>query len=200
MKILNLVEFAPINIPFERRMQTLGVFFFVFMFMQGLSLIGVSTIIYLFFTQFYWISIAYLVWMFFDLDRCNKGGRVSRWARNWTIWKYYCRYFPIELVKTTDLDPEKNYLFCVSPHGVMCFGIFGNFATEGNDFSYKFPGITPHLLTLNAQFTSPLMREIFMMSGACSASEKSIKYILNNEGRCAKKGQVYIILIQIFII
>jgi 2-acylglycerol O-acyltransferase 2 len=191
MKILNKLELAPFNIPLERRLQTLGVFFFVFMFMQGLSLIGVTIVIYLLFTQFYWISLAYMVWMYFDLNRSQKGGRMSRWVRNWEIWKHYCRYFPIELVKTTDLDPEKNYLFCVSPHGVMCFGIFGNFATEGNDFSSKFPGITPHLLTLNAQFISPLMREIFMTSGACSASEKSIKYILNNEGRCSNKGQVF---------
>ena len=41
----------------------------------------------------------------------------------------------------------------------MCFGIFGNFGTEATGFSQIFPGINPHLLTLNTQFMPPIMRE-----------------------------------------
>lgn len=95
----------------------------------------------------------------------------------------------MKLIKTTDLDPNKNYIFGISPHGVMSFSAFCNFATEGTKFSEKFPGITPHLLTLNAQFSAPLMRELFMQSGACAASEKSLKWILNNKRPCKSKGQ-----------
>ena len=80
-----------------------------------------------------------------------KGGRRGS-ARNWRIWKYYADYFPMKLIKTAELDPKKNYILGISPHGVMSFSAFCNFATEGTHFSEKFPGITTHLLTLNAQF------------------------------------------------
>lgn len=49
-------------------------------------------------------------------------------------------YFPIELIKTADLKPEKNYIFCYHPHGVISLGAISNFATEATGFSEKFPG------------------------------------------------------------
>jgi len=52
-----------------------------------------------------------------------------------------CRdYFPMSLVKTEDLKPDKNYLFCYHPHGVISLGAVGNFCTEATAFSDKFPG------------------------------------------------------------
>jgi hypothetical protein len=47
----------------------------------------------------------------------------------------------------------------------MCASAFGNFATEGNDFSNVFPGIVPHILTLEGQFWFPFHRELFIMTG-----------------------------------
>lgn len=72
----------------------------------------------------------------------------------------------------------------------MSFSAFASFATEATGFSEQFPGLTSHLLTLNGQFHAPVMREFFMMSGACAASEKSLKWILTNQKRCENKGQV----------
>lgn len=63
------------------------------------------------------------------------------------------------------MDPSKNYIFGYHPHGIMCAGAFGNFATEGNDFSETFPGLTPHILTLEGQFWFPFHRELFIMTG-----------------------------------
>jgi hypothetical protein len=189
MKVLG-VELAPLNIPIERRKQTTAVLFFVFLFLQGLSLIGISLFIYLLFTDYYYFSLLYAIWYYFDMDRSHKGGRMVKWAKRWQIWKYFRDYFPINLIKTADLDPNKNYIMGVSPHGVMCFGIFCNFATEATGFSEKYPGLTSRLLTLNCQYYFPLHREFIMMSGACCASERNLKYILTNQGRCKEKGQV----------
>lgn len=194
MKLLG-IEFAPLCLPLERRLQTLCVLFYVFLFLQFVSLIGFSLFFYFLFTKYYWISIIYILWYFLDYQRPFKGGRKVAWSRQWVIWKYFRDYFPIELVKTTDLDPNKNYIFGVSPHGVMCFSSMINFGTDATRFSELFPGLEPHLITLNGQFFSPLMREFFMMCGACACEEKSLRYILENKGRCKQKGQVCALLV-----
>lgn len=198
MKLFNLIEFAPIELPLKRRLQTLAVMTQINLFLHLPALAFILTLFSLLFSPFFWIPISYAIWYYLDhikWNRSERGGRFSMWVRDWTIWKYFCSYFPISLVKTVDLDPKKNYLFCVSPHGVMAHGIFGNFATNATGFCEKFPGITPHLLTLAEQFVPPFDRELFLFSGACSASSKSMKYILNNEGRCKSKGQAAILLV-----
>lgn len=195
MKFLG-IEFAPIfNLPLQRRLQTLAVFFYVFVFLQGVSLLGFILLTYLLFTDYYWLTLVYAFWYYLDFDRPHKGGRCVQWSRDWKLWKYFRAYFPIELVKTSDLDPNENYIMALSPHGVMCFGAMANFGTEANEFSKMFPGLTSHLITLNGQFYSPLMREFFMMCGSCACSENSLKYILTNKGRCGAKGQVCALLV-----
>ncbi len=98
--------------------------------------------------------------------------------RNFVGWKHFANFFPVKLVKTAELSPEKNYIFGLHPHGMLCFSHFANFATEGTGFSKLFPNIIPHLITLNYQFYLPFHREIFLLSGACSASRESIEYII----------------------
>lgn len=50
----------------------------------------------------------------------NKNCIFSRvhWIRSLNVWKHCMNYFPIDLVKTADLPPDRNYLICVFPHGV----------------------------------------------------------------------------------
>jgi hypothetical protein len=172
------VEFAPLNVPFERRLQTLAVALWVH---QPLLLGPLSFLFFLylfFFTSYGFLSVIYLSFFLFDKDTCNRGGRRSQWFRKLTIWKHYCNYFPIRLIKTTELDPKKNYLFGSHPHGVLCGGAFGAFGTEALQFSKVFPGLTPHVLTLDGQFSWPIYRDYLMLSGLCSASRESINHIL----------------------
>jgi hypothetical protein len=194
MKILG-IELAPLNIPFERRLQTLVVAAFVLIFLQCVSIFGFSLLISLLFTRFYWISLLYAVWYVLDRRTPYTGGRAVQSIRKWPMWRYFGDYFPVKLIKTVELSAEKNYILGISPHGIMCFSAFVNFATEGTDFSGTFPGLTPHLITLEGQFLSPLMREFFLTSGACAASRDSLAYILNNKGQCKKKGQLCALLV-----
>ena len=130
--------------------------------------------------------------------------------RESSIWNCYSRYFPIKLIKTVNLDPTKNYLICVHPHGntikfesliifflkyknqkgLVPYGICTNFGTEATGFKQLFPGLTPHLLTLNMCFYVPIVREILLLLGCGVASAKSIKFILSNKGICKMMGQV----------
>jgi len=174
------VEFVPIlNIPWERRMQTLSVFLWIssFFFMgPGCVLF----LLYLFiFTRYGFLSLFYLAWLLYDIDICNHGGRRSTWVRKWKLWRRYRDYFPIRLIKTAELDPTKNYLMGSHPHGILCSGAFCNFATEANNVSGLFPGIKPHLLTLEGHYSFPIYREYLMCAGTCSASKTSLNYLLS---------------------
>ena len=143
-----LVEFAPLRIPLHRRLETAAVALYYYSFYFG-ALIGTLIILGLFFTSYYPIAIFYLTWAYLIDGRTpDHGGRRSNFMRKLRIWKYFRDYFPISLIKTTELEPTKNYIFGYHPHGVLCTGAFCNFATEATDFSSVFPGITPHLLPL----------------------------------------------------
>jgi len=56
------IELSPLNIPLHRRLETCGVLFFVFLFLQGGTLVGVTTLVSLLFTQYYWLTLLYVVW------------------------------------------------------------------------------------------------------------------------------------------
>lgn len=145
------IEFAPLSIPFSRRLQTLSVLSICLILLFG-PLLGTATFLVLLITPLSIFSMAYIAFYFlWDFDISARGGRRVNFLRNLTIWKYYCSYFPITLVKTAELDAEKNYIMGYHPHGVVSSGAFGSFATEGVNFSKTFPGITPHLLTLKCK-------------------------------------------------
>lgn len=110
------------------------------------------------------------------------------WVRNWTWWRYYRDYFPIKLVKTTDLDASKNYLFAVFPHGVISSGAFGAFATNALDFYKLFPGLSCFLITLRGHFVVPFFRDLVLALGGCASSKESLLYLLDRkryQGNCA---------------
>lgn len=71
----------------------------------------------------------------------------------------------LQLIKTHNLLPSRNYIFGYHPHGIFCFGAFCNFGTEATGFSKKFPGIKPSLATLAGNFRMPVLRDYLMSGG-----------------------------------
>ncbi|WFD26103.1 hypothetical protein MNAN1_001078 [Malassezia nana] len=124
--------------------------------------------------------IPYLIFILFDTAPEN-GGRPSRWFREWFVFRWFAKYFPVTLHKTMDLDPSRRYLFGYHPHGIFGLGAVNAFATEGCGFSKLFPGITPHLLTLRSNFNIPFYRDFLMAAGCASVSRKSCINILNKK-------------------
>jgi len=80
-------------------------------------------------------------------------------------FSFFRKYFPIKLIKTTEISPEKNYIFACHPHGIMCLAAFGCLTNESCGFSRKFPGLNLHFVTLRFQFCMPFRREILMWLG-----------------------------------
>lgn len=177
-----LVEFAPLRIPFYRRLQTLAVAIYYYSFYFG-AFLGAALILLILFSSYYPLALLYLAWAYlYDQRTPSHGGRRSKFMRGLGIWRYFKDYFPIKMIKTTELDPQQNYIFGYHPHGILCAGAFCCFATEATDFSQVFPGITPHLLPLMALFKPPLFRDYIMSSGMCDVTRESCEYILSNKG------------------
>lgn len=125
------------------------------------------------------IVAVYAVWYIYDRKTPFRGSRRVRFFRYWKVWEYFRDFFPLHLMKTVDLDPEKNYLFACHPHGVLCVSHFCSFATEATGFTKLFPGISPHLIVLDGHFTFPLYRDYFMTTGGFALSPGTSSFILH---------------------
>ncbi|XP_051009979.1 2-acylglycerol O-acyltransferase 1-like [Acomys russatus] len=175
------IEFAPLNIPLERRLQTAAVLQWVLSFLL-LGEIGIGILVMLIVHNYWFIYIPYLAWFFYDWETPERGGRRSDWVRSWTVWKYFKDYFPIHLIKTQDLDPSHNYIFGFHPHGAFVAGAFGNFCTNYSDIKKLFPGFMVYLHVATLWFRFPFFREYLMNYGPLSVSQKSLSYVLSKDG------------------
>ncbi|XP_066445610.1 2-acylglycerol O-acyltransferase 2-like [Eleutherodactylus coqui] len=174
------IQFAPLNVPLDRRLQTAAVLQWAFSFLV-LAQCCLVLYILLVFSQYWALAALYAVWLYIDWDTPSTGGRRSEWVRSWTVWKYFANYFPIKLVRTSPLDPRHNYIFGFHPHGVLVVGAFGNFCTEGTGFSSLFPGLRPHLLMLPVWFRVPFFREYIMSGSLVSSDKRSASNILSKK-------------------
>lgn len=175
------IEFAPLNIPLRRRLQTAAVLQWIFSFLV-MAQVSLAAFLLLCLSDWWTLAALYAGWLYLDRDTPICGGRRSQWVRSWSVWKYFRDYFPINLVKTVDLDPSCNYLFGFHPHGVLVAGAFGNFCTEASGFSQLFPGLTPYLLMLPFWFRVPFFRDYIMYGGLVSSEKASLSYLLSRPG------------------
>ncbi|CAG0904095.1 unnamed protein product, partial [Darwinula stevensoni] len=176
------VKFAPLVVPFERRRQTFAAAFWMMTFLF-LGPLTISTcFLFFFYSPLSYLVLIYPIWFLYDWRVCERGGRRVQWIREWRLWRDFANYFPIKMVKTAELNPDKNYILCYHPHGILCAGAFCCFSSEGTDFSKTFPGITSYLLTIKENYYVPGFREFFMCSGAVAATKASMNYLLTKQG------------------
>jgi 2-acylglycerol O-acyltransferase 2 len=116
--------------------------------------------------------------MYIDRYTPVRGGRSSDRLRRLSIWSIVSNYFPTKLIKTEDLDPNRNYIFGYHPHGAVTVGAGINFLTEATHFSTLFPGIRPHLMALHSNFFCPFLRELFLSLGKNNIINLSLNVLL----------------------
>ncbi|KAF2750007.1 DAGAT-domain-containing protein [Sporormia fimetaria CBS 119925] len=173
------VRWAPLNVPLQRRLQTLAVL------AHTLSIVGLLTTFFLLCSiPLLWpILLPYLIYVL--LSNAGTSGELSlrseRWRRS-KIWSLFASYFPARLHRSYELEPTRKYIFGYHPHGIISHGAFAAFATEALGFSQLFPGITNSLLTLDSNFRIPLYREYALRMGLASVSRESIDNILSKGG------------------
>lgn len=82
-----------------------------------------------------------------------------------------CSYFPIRIIKTVELPPDKGpYMCLLHPHGIFCFAGFIGFVTNGAGYDDLYPGSVFHGLTLDLSFKTPFVREFHLLHGNCEHS------------------------------
>jgi hypothetical protein len=73
------------------------------------------------------------------------------------------------------LDPSRQYIFGVHPHGIHCFPLF-QFTTPGSVVDQQFPGLVGHTLTgisASVMFHCPCVRESSSHMGYIDANRKT---------------------------
>ncbi|KAK5122397.1 hypothetical protein LTR85_003981 [Meristemomyces frigidus] len=173
------IHWAPLNIPLQRRLQT------VMVLLHTLSIVGSLALFFLLCTiPLLWpLLLPYLLYVL--LSRAHVDGSLahrSEWARRLKIWSLFASYFPARLHRSEVLEPTRKYVFGYHPHGIISHGAFAAFGTEALGFSQLFPGITNTLLTLESNFRIPLYRDHALRMGLASVSRESCENILSRGG------------------
>ncbi|XP_050574131.1 diacylglycerol O-acyltransferase 2-like [Bombus affinis] len=197
MEILG-VKFAPLNVPLNRRLETLSVALWILLLGFGNFIGYILAAYFLFFTQtMRYFILLYFVWMYYDWNKFDLGKIrkiLEPHFRNCAWHRHFCNYFPIKLVKTTDLDPNKLYLFCTFPHGILSLGVYGAFATDIISCRELFPGVEFRIAVLAQHFKTPLYREYSRTTCALESSAECVKQQLSTRPSPPYTGRAIILI------
>eukprot|EP00757_Euglenozoa_sp_SAG-D1_P009333 gene9333-3009_t len=163
---------APLKMPFNRRLQTFTIIFTNFF-------TGIPIYFFGFFSLFWipllWpVLIVYLLWCLFQPIKHPL--KLNRWVQNVAPYHHMRDYFPMRLrgPYADQFDKDGNYFFVYHPHGVHGFGASVNFMTTANKCQELFPGLKIHCQTLWQNFRIPLWREVCIACGCGDASKECI--------------------------
>lgn len=104
------VEFVPLNVPISRRLETLAIFIWTMLLPSFALLLLLATM------HYPYPMLLYFLYAIFD-ETPERGGRVVVAARTAGLWVLMRNYFPVSLVKTSELDaaPGQKYIFGYHP-------------------------------------------------------------------------------------
>lgn len=173
------IRFAPLNVPLQRRLQTLVVLFHTLCIA-----LSISTFFFVCAIPLFWpIIIPYLIYCM--VSKASTSGTMthrSEFFRRSPVWSLFASYFPARLHRTQELPPTRKYIFGYHPHGIISHGAFAAFSTEALGFSQLFPGIKNTLLTLDSNFRIPFYRDYALAMGLASVSKESCENLLSRGG------------------
>lgn len=196
------IEFAPLNIPMHRRLETLAIAFCFTFFTIGGILVYIFLAWSILFSPFFRpLSLLYILWWYYDFNSAVNGNRYSPSARNWRWHKLICNYYPVKIVKTAEFQPNTNYLFIGFPHGILSGAFFSGLGANGCGFDDTFSGGKIFFASNGYLTTAPIIRELSLPIGLISASEKTILSVVGeqrnsmlllpggaSEALCCKRG------------
>ncbi|XP_048578241.1 2-acylglycerol O-acyltransferase 2 isoform X2 [Nematostella vectensis] len=152
-------------------------------FLGGCNIVGM-VFLCLLLTPLWFVVVLYLGWVFYDWNAPERGGHQfgSDFIRQLALFRYIRDYYPISIEKTSDLDPNKNYIFGYHPHGYVAEGAVVGLISDACGFRELFPGITTHMAVHSFPIKALLHREILMSLGFVNASRESLECILTQLG------------------
>mmetsp|Transcript_9856 Transcript_9856/g.17996 ORF Transcript_9856/g.17996 Transcript_9856/m.17996 type:complete len:209 (+) Transcript_9856:143-769(+) len=183
--IPNIGRVSGLGSTWERSRQTLALYLCSLYFAMPMILVSWYWTAILFLFPLTTLHISVYLGYIFKLDQSPETGTYTAWIRQWKIWEYACDYFPLLIVKTSELKPDGRYVLGYHPHGIISCGAMGAFATNGartldlskgdsshtassslttedygdspRGFSSLFPGIDQRLVTLPINFSTPFL-------------------------------------------
>lgn len=173
------IRWAPLNVPLQRRLQTLVVLCHTLCIA-----ICVSIFFFLCAIPLFWpLLIPYMIYtMTSNASTSGTLSHRSEFLRSSSVWSLFASYFPARLHRSQELPPTRKYIFGYHPHGIIGLGAFGAFATEAMGFKQLFPGIKNTLLTLDSNFRIPIYRDYALAMGIASVSRESCENLLSKGG------------------
>ncbi|PBP22663.1 diacylglycerol O-acyltransferase 2A [Diplocarpon rosae] len=173
------IRWAPMNVPLQRRLQTLVVLWHTLCIA-----LCVSAFFFLCAIPLFWpLLIPYMIYCM--SSKASTSGTLSHRSeilRSSPVWSLFASYFPARLHRTQELPPTRKYIFGYHPHGIISLGAFAAFATESLGFGQLFPGIKNTLLTLDSNFRIPIYRDYALAMGIASVSRESCENLLSKGG------------------
>ncbi|KAK6023793.1 hypothetical protein OSTOST_10411, partial [Ostertagia ostertagi] len=100
------IDFSPLSEPWDKKLQTLGVFI-VYTMIFPMIAVGLFLPFILFFTLQWHILFIYILWFLYDRKSPQSGGYKNHWLRGWKYNEWYVNYFPSSVHKTTDLPADR---------------------------------------------------------------------------------------------
>jgi 2-acylglycerol O-acyltransferase 2 len=185
------IRWAPLNVPLQRRLQTLVVLFHTLCIALSVSIFFFLCAIPLFWP----LLIPYMIYtMSSNASTSGTLSHRSDFLRSLPVWSLFASYFPARLHRTQELPPTRKYIFGYHPHGIISMGAFAAFCTEALGFSQLFPGIKNTLLTLDSNFRIPIYRDYALAMGLASVSKESCENLLSRGGpNKVSKQYVYVV-------
>ncbi|CAD1470029.1 unnamed protein product [Heterotrigona itama] len=194
------IKFAPLNVPLKRKLETLTVtlYFSILFLVIGIGyfakyILAIYLIIYTKILRYF--VFLYFIWMYYSDNSPVSGIRAQfkQWLRSSAIHQYICNYFPVKLVKTTDLDPNKLYLLCSFPHGILCTGVSVAFGTDAAGYKELFPSIDSSIVILDQHFKTPFFREYCRVN--CTSSPESLNQLLSTKPQAPYTGRATVLIV-----
>ncbi|XP_062133831.1 2-acylglycerol O-acyltransferase 2-A-like [Drosophila sulfurigaster albostrigata] len=176
------IEWAPVDVPLDRRLQTLvtGIFTLFFFSLPLTSFALVALFLFYGGLVIRTLVVIYAVYIVVEHKRNYSAldGNGFMWNRTNPLYNVYRNYFPVSLVKTADLPPNKNYIIASFPHGILGTGICINMGLEISHWMKLFPQVRPKVGTLDQHFVIPFLRDLLRWWGLVSVSKASLNYYL----------------------
>jgi hypothetical protein len=146
-----------------------------------IPVVSAAIIILVVYFGYWYVVLAYLLYIFYE-SRSGLGAKSPNKHRNSFLFNITKEYFDLKIVKTADIPPTSNYIFCYHPHGIVPFGMYAALYSNSCGFDDLYPGISLSLKVHSFFFTFPLVREFCLYFGGQHASKESIIETLSKPG------------------
>jgi len=117
------------------------------------------------------------LYMYTYLDQGERYGRPSGLVRGLFIFDWFKKYFALKLITTVPIDPTKQYIFAIQPHGILPLGGVINFISNVNEVSQKIP-VPIRGLAATACFYMPIYRDVLLGGGVVDASRYNARRVI----------------------